>query len=160
MKFLGIKLAPLWVPLERRVQTLGVALFVFVFLQGVGLIGLATLLYVLCFTKYYWLSLVYFAWYFYDKSISSRGGRRSQWAREWLIWKHFSKYFPMSLIKTVDLDADKNYLFCIHPHGKTKQHLFGSSIRLIKQYLKESLPYRVLAILALKALTSQSCSQT
>lgn len=33
------------------------------------------------------------------------------------IWNYYRDYFPISLVKTADLPAEKNYLFCIYPHG-------------------------------------------
>lgn len=33
------------------------------------------------------------------------------------LWKYFNDYFPIRLIKTVDLDPRRNYIFCTHPHG-------------------------------------------
>lgn len=32
-------------------------------------------------------------------------------------WIHFKNYFPVSLVKTHDLPADKSYLFATYPHG-------------------------------------------
>jgi len=32
-------------------------------------------------------------------------------------WTHFKNYFPVSLVKTHDLPADKSYLFATYPHG-------------------------------------------
>lgn len=39
------------------------------------------------------------------------------WFREWRLWPHYLNYFPMDLIKSVDLPADRNYLLCLFPHG-------------------------------------------
>ena len=33
------------------------------------------------------------------------------------MWRYFRDYFPAHLIKTVDLDPNKNYIFGYHPHG-------------------------------------------
>lgn len=33
------------------------------------------------------------------------------------MWTHLANYFPIKLIKTVDLPPDRNYLFACHPHG-------------------------------------------
>ena len=33
------------------------------------------------------------------------------------MWKYYCDYFPMHLIKTVDLDPKDNYIFAYHPHG-------------------------------------------
>jgi 2-acylglycerol O-acyltransferase 2 len=35
-----------------------------------------------------------------------------------LSWyRHFANYFPVSIVKTVDLPPTKNYLFAVYPHG-------------------------------------------
>lgn len=41
----------------------------------------------------------------------------SEWVRNWVIWKYFVNYFPVDLVKTVDLPADRHYLFAVFPHG-------------------------------------------
>lgn len=41
----------------------------------------------------------------------------SEWVRNWIIWKYFVNYFPVDLVKTVDLPADRHYLFAVFPHG-------------------------------------------
>jgi 2-acylglycerol O-acyltransferase 2 len=33
------------------------------------------------------------------------------------IWNFLSEYFPVRLVKTCDLPANKNYVFGLHPHG-------------------------------------------
>ena len=33
------------------------------------------------------------------------------------MWDYYRAYFKARLIKTADLPADKNYIFCSHPHG-------------------------------------------
>ncbi len=40
--------------------------------------------------------------------------------------KLFRDYFPIRLIKTVDLDPKKNYIFGIHPHGIMSCGIFGN----------------------------------
>lgn len=42
---------------------------------------------------------------------------RSQWVRNWTVWKYFVAYFPATLIKTAELPANQNYLLAIFPHG-------------------------------------------
>ena len=46
-----------------------------------------------------------------------KGGRRCNWYRHLPIWKWFAEYFPIRLIKTAELPADRNYIFGLHPHG-------------------------------------------
>ncbi|RVE50480.1 hypothetical protein evm_004905 [Chilo suppressalis] len=42
---------------------------------------------------------------------------RSEWFRDWRIWKYCIDYFPIKLVKTCDLDSNKNYLVLAYPHG-------------------------------------------
>lgn len=37
--------------------------------------------------------------------------------RNWAIWRYYRDYFPVGLVKTAELPADKNYIFCVYPHG-------------------------------------------
>ena len=32
-------------------------------------------------------------------------------------WHYFRDYFPVKLVKTTDLNPNRNYLFCSFPHG-------------------------------------------
>ncbi|XP_032681288.1 2-acylglycerol O-acyltransferase 1-like isoform X2 [Odontomachus brunneus] len=46
--------------------------------------------------------------------------RPSKWTeflRNNAFWRYFYNYFPMKLVKTVDLDPTKSYLFVCIPHG-------------------------------------------
>ena len=61
--------------------------------------------------------VIYSLWYTYDYNTAWTGGRRSKFVRSMSLWKHFCNYFPLKLVKTHDLDADKNYLLACHPHG-------------------------------------------
>lgn len=63
------------------------------------------------------LCLLYGCWMFYDRHRDSRGGRWSDQLRRSSIGSYFTSYFPMSLIKTAELDARRNYIFGFHPHG-------------------------------------------
>ncbi|XP_067889180.1 diacylglycerol O-acyltransferase 2 isoform X3 [Heterodontus francisci] len=45
------------------------------------------------------------------------GGRRSEWVRNWAVWRYFREYFPIRLVKTHNLDPTRNYIFGCHPHG-------------------------------------------
>ena len=55
-----------------------------------------------------------------------KGGRINYWGRRWRIWKHFANYFPLKLVKTADLDPNKNYIFGCHPHGILCVSAFGN----------------------------------
>lgn len=111
----GIEFAPLFIPLERRLQTLTIIYYIIEFLP-VGIfawIGLITLL----FTPFYMISLVYFMWYWYDYNTCSTGGRLNSFMRHLKVWEYFVSYFPIKLISLEKLSADKNYIFGLHPHG-------------------------------------------
>ncbi|PIO16267.1 hypothetical protein AB205_0052330 [Aquarana catesbeiana] len=56
------------------------------------------------------------------------GGRRSEWVRNWALWRHFQEYFPIQslilssprppqLVKTHPLPPGRNYIIGSHPHG-------------------------------------------
>ncbi|XP_054721576.1 2-acylglycerol O-acyltransferase 1-like [Uloborus diversus] len=115
MKILGIEFAPLMIPIERRLQTASV----FYYCTNFLFFGFAMLFlnFYLLFTSYFFIPLSYLIWYIYDRKRSSQGGRRSDWFRRLPMWKYFADYFPIKMVKTADLDPNKNYIFGYHPHG-------------------------------------------
>lgn len=114
-KLLGIEFAPLKVPMERRLQTLGCLKWIGCFLfLGFGMLFFCIYL---LFTDFYWISLGYLCWYLYDKNTPARGGREITWFRRWRVWNYMRDYFPIDLVKTCDLDPNKNYILGCHPHG-------------------------------------------
>lgn len=44
------------------------------------------------------------------------------------FWKYFRSYFPCKLVKTVDLDPNKNYIYAAHPHGFWVYHSIGNLV--------------------------------
>lgn len=77
-----------------------------------------------CVYKQFWylfieigISCLYVCWVYYDHHTESRGGRSSERCRKFCIWKPIARYFPLKLIKTEDLDPNRNYIFAYHPHG-------------------------------------------
>jgi 2-acylglycerol O-acyltransferase 2 len=116
----SVEFAPLFIPLERRLQTLVVFHYLFNF-TILPFVTLALLIYCLFITSSWllWsLQVAYLTWaWLYDRKTSQRGGRRSEWYRRLKMWNYFCDYFPISLIKTADLDPEKNYIFGYHPHG-------------------------------------------
>ncbi|XP_054719010.1 2-acylglycerol O-acyltransferase 2-A-like [Uloborus diversus] len=115
MKILGIEFAPLLTPLERRLQTAAVFIYCTMFLFF-GTTMTVIILF-LAFTPYFYIPLLYLIWFIFDRNQCCRGGRRWEWFRRMRIWKYFSDYFPVTMIKTADLDPNKNYIFGYHPHG-------------------------------------------
>ncbi|XP_018054293.1 PREDICTED: 2-acylglycerol O-acyltransferase 2-B-like [Atta colombica] len=129
MEILGVKFAPLNVPLERRLQTLIVAIWIFVTAFG-DFWGYLITIYLIFYTETirYFL-LLYFLWMYYDWDTCHNGGRSEIWtrmARNNVFWRHFCNYFPLKLVKMVDLDPKKSYLFVSVPHGILSIGIFGS----------------------------------
>ncbi|XP_052555320.1 2-acylglycerol O-acyltransferase 2 isoform X2 [Tympanuchus pallidicinctus] len=110
-----IEFAPLSLPLQRRLQTAAVVQWVFSFLclaqcciaAFVGLL----------FTRFWLLSVLYAAWWFVDREAPIRGGRRIRVVRDSAVWRHMKDFFPVTLVKTAELDPRQNYLVGFHPHG-------------------------------------------
>ncbi|CAH7258645.1 2-acylglycerol O-acyltransferase 3 [Phodopus roborovskii] len=102
-------------PLHRSLQVFAVFQWVFSFL-GLALLCLVVL--VLASLGRAWtLVVLYLAWLYRDRHTPRMGGRRSAWVRNWAVWRYFRDYFPITLVKTAELDPSQNYLFGFHPHG-------------------------------------------
>lgn len=69
---LGVEFAPLRIPLVRRLQTAIIFYFCSEFLV-LGFVSTAILAYMLFYTQYYWLSLLYIAWFAYDFGVPFKG---------------------------------------------------------------------------------------
>ncbi|XP_057710075.1 2-acylglycerol O-acyltransferase 2-A [Corythoichthys intestinalis] len=119
-----IHLAPLNVPLRRRLQTAAVLQWIFSFL-GLAQCCLAAFI-LLSLSTWWMLALLYATWLWLDSDTPNRGGRRCEWIRRSIVWEYFRDYFPIKLVKTVDLEADKNYVFGFHPHGVLATGAFGN----------------------------------
>ncbi|KAI8097116.1 diacylglycerol acyltransferase type 2A [Halteromyces radiatus] len=104
-------MAPLNVPLERRLQTLATLIYG---IEPSVVIGFFIFLWTIPFL---WPILIaYVIWIIKDEA-PVRGGRRIEWVRRLKFWKYFAEYFPVNIIKESDLDPSKNYIFGYHPHG-------------------------------------------
>ncbi|XP_067348152.1 2-acylglycerol O-acyltransferase 3b isoform X2 [Channa argus] len=71
----------------------------------------------LMFTSLWPLSTLYFIWLVTDWHTPERGGRRTLFVRNWRVWEHFRDFFPVKLVKTAELNPNKNYILGYHPHG-------------------------------------------
>ncbi|XP_034021593.1 2-acylglycerol O-acyltransferase 2-A [Thalassophryne amazonica] len=119
-----VRFAPLNVPLRRRLQTAAVLHWIFSFLF---LAQCCLAVFVLLALSDWWMgALLYAGWLWLDWDTPTSGGRRSQWVRSWTVWEYFRDYFPITLIKTADLDPKKNYIFGFHPHGVLVAGGFGN----------------------------------
>ena len=71
-------------------------------------------------TSYWWVAILLISWIYYDRNTGKRGGRRSEFLRRYFpLPILFRDYLDVRLIKTADLDPEKNYIFGYHPHGST-----------------------------------------
>lgn len=116
--FRGVDWVPMRVPLQRRLQTMAVLFYCSMFM--ILPLSCIALTIVLLFTPLFWVSIAYYSWIFYDtaiRKVSATGGRRWEAYRHSVLWRYFRDYFPMSLIKTSELDPKRNYIFGYHPHG-------------------------------------------
>lgn len=62
----------------------------------------------------------YVLWYLYLDRAPARGGWSPRWRgflRRLSVWRASSDYYPIELVKTADLDAQRAYVFGYHPHG-------------------------------------------
>lgn len=69
------------------------------------------------FTSLWPLPTLYFMWQVKDWQTPERGGRRTTFVRKWRVWEYFRDFFPIKLVKTAELNPNKNYIFGSHPHG-------------------------------------------
>jgi len=113
---LGLELSP---HLQRRLQSLAVVVVIggfFVF----GPACLAITIYLLT-TRFWWFSVGYLLWYTIDQHREVVGGLRhnllGKWIRSLALWEYMRDYFPITLVKSYDLDPGRNYILGYHPHG-------------------------------------------
>ncbi|XP_003395134.2 2-acylglycerol O-acyltransferase 1-like [Bombus terrestris] len=129
MEILGVKFAPLNVPLNRRLETLSVALWILICVFGYFAAYIFTA-YFLFFTQTMrYFIFLYFVWMFYDWNKFDVGKIRrklQQWIRSCAWNRYFCNYFPIKLVKTTDLDPNKSYLFCSFPHGVLSSGVYGA----------------------------------
>ncbi|KAF9584524.1 diacylglycerol O-acyltransferase 1 [Lunasporangiospora selenospora] len=104
--------APIRLPIKRRLQTAAV-------LTWIACLGYTSMIFFyFCTIKYLWpVIIAYLLWILMFDQAPDHGGRRFQCFRNWIGWRYFAQYFPMTLIKEGDLDPSKNYIFGYHPHG-------------------------------------------
>ncbi|XP_033001872.1 diacylglycerol O-acyltransferase 2 [Lacerta agilis] len=100
---------------EKQLQIISVLQWVLSFLI-MGVACTVILMYILC-TDCWLIAAAYLAWLVFDWNTPKKGGRRSQWVRNWAVWRYFRDYFPIRLVKTHNLATHRNYIFGYHPHG-------------------------------------------
>ncbi|KAK5887360.1 hypothetical protein CesoFtcFv8_015967 [Champsocephalus esox] len=75
------------------------------------------LMFYLMFTSLWPIPTLYFVWQVVDWHTPERGGRKTTFVRNWRVWDHLRDFFPIKLVKTAELNPNKNYIVGIHPHG-------------------------------------------
>ncbi|ERE86539.1 2-acylglycerol O-acyltransferase 1-like protein [Cricetulus griseus] len=119
-----LEFAPLNIPLARRLQTAAVLQWILTFvLMTQVCIGIVVMWIIY---NYWFLYIPYLTWLYIDWRTPEQGGRRSNWVRNWTVWRYFKDYFPIHLIKTQELDPRHNYIFGFHPHGIFVPGAFGN----------------------------------
>jgi len=113
----GIEWAPIRIPIERRLQTLAVLCWISTFTL-LNTVGTGLFLYVLFYSSTYrWMPILYMAWAVYDWKTPEQGGRKWKYTPFSPMTKYFRDYFPIEMVKTADLNPERKYLLCSHPHG-------------------------------------------
>ncbi|KAF0358388.1 diacylglycerol acyltransferase [Gigaspora margarita] len=107
----NIHLAPLNVPFIRRRQTAAVIIWI------ISLPATLCIFFILCTTIFFWPWIIAYSLFALFDIAPENGGRRYSFARYATFWKWYADYYPIKLIKEVDLDPSKNYIFGYHPHG-------------------------------------------
>lgn len=87
-----------------------------------GIIIYPTLMISLFITPFWFLSLFYALWMYYDRETPYNGGRKIKNWKKSTLSKYMRDYFPAGLVKTADLPPNKNYLFAAFPHGLLCSH--------------------------------------
>ena len=102
-------------------QTASVAvLYIVGFTGGTHILGLVTLYQLFRYTPLWPLVILYLSWtYLVEWKTPARGGRNlfRNFARRLAIFRYIRDYYPITLVKTSELDPQKNYILGYHPHG-------------------------------------------
>ena len=111
--------------------------FVLLFLVTLILFSPFVILFTFIHLSYFWslpmtllIGSIYSTWMYIDRYTDVRGGRWSNYLRRLSIWSIVSNYFPIRLIKTEDLDPNRNYIFGYHPHGVLS---FGAGVNFLTE---------------------------
>lgn len=108
--------SPLNFSWERRLQTLAVMYFLFIWVI-MPVMSLWMPFYILFRTEWWFIVPIYTSWFIYDFRTPRKGSRPIESYRNSQIWNYFADYFPLRLIKTARLSPKKNYIIGSHPHG-------------------------------------------
>lgn len=107
--FFNIKWVPLNLPFKTKLQLLAVIFFIFIWLI-LPIFCIWVPFYIFFYTSIWWTMPLYLIWYIYDFNTPRNGSRVSYNFRNSRIWKYLADYFPIKLIKTSELNPEKNYI--------------------------------------------------
>ncbi|CAD5228361.1 unnamed protein product [Bursaphelenchus xylophilus] len=101
---------------KRTLETSQICFFLFIF-GFFTLVVPITLTYLILYTSFWWLALLYLVWAFVG--VDSEASMNPPWEamRNHPFWDHTADYFPLKIVKTAELSPKNNYLFGWHPHG-------------------------------------------
>lgn len=105
---------------NRFLQGLSVIVFYLILASGTLFLFGPLIFYVLyrCCHFIWPLVVAYLTWvYFVDLETFNRGGRRVEFVRNNDFFRYMRDYYPVTLVKTSELDPSRNYIFGYHPHG-------------------------------------------
>ncbi|KAK0487086.1 diacylglycerol acyltransferase-domain-containing protein [Armillaria novae-zelandiae] len=116
-----VDFVPSRVPLQRRLQMTAVASWSVLFVLMTCLF-----LYLCSFPPLWPVLAFYHIWVHHIDKASIHGGRPSKWFRDFVCWKYFADYYPISYAVEADLPAGRNYIFGYHPHGRGAMATFAT----------------------------------
>ena len=108
--------------LTRRIlETVCVTLqYTIAFTGGTQILSIVTLYLLYYYTPLWPLFLLYASWsWLVDRNTPKQGARvlfRDS-MRRFPLFSYIQSYYPISLVKTANLDQQRNYIFGYHPHG-------------------------------------------
>lgn len=113
---------------QNALQTTVTALWFLTAVFG-GTAGFLLSLYLIAYTRFWYLTVAYLAWaWVVDKDTPEQGGRRIPYLKSLPFWKYFTEYFPLRIDRTkgVSLDPTRNYLLCYFPNTVVPFGAFGA----------------------------------
>lgn len=115
-KMILVEFVLIWIFFYCWLEMVVVVFYYYLFFFGV-LIGIL-IIFGLFFMFYYFIVIFYIIWvYFIDGKILEYGGWRLNYIRRLWVWKYFCDYFLIILIKIVEFDLSKNYVFGYYFYG-------------------------------------------
>jgi 2-acylglycerol O-acyltransferase 2 len=109
---LAPKFAPLNIPMPRRLQTASIVVWLILYPLGITIFTILA-----SYESIFPFALAYLIYMFLDPA-PEMGGRKKMWLRRLPLWEFMRDFFPVSLIKTAELDPSKNYVFGYHRKNK------------------------------------------